>query len=316
MGTLRVLLFGTVRITHDNCPAEVRVGPKAQVLLAYLLLNGQRSHSREILTEIFWRDRTPRQARSCLNTTVWRLRQAIEKSQSQPAGYLLSPSNDEIGFNWNSNHWLDTAVFETHVERLLAKPVSTIQGADVQRLKEMVSLYTGDLLEGIYDDWAISKQERLRCLYLDGLEHLMRYYSYHGAFADSLSYGQRILEREPLREQIHREMMRLYLASGQRALAVRQYEMCRQILAQELGIAPMDETNLVYAQAREGTVQPQRSVLQPQTHEQLKLAVLELSQAQQQLKQAAEKLEHSQRLLSQVLHQADGSVSTTASKRP
>jgi DNA-binding SARP family transcriptional activator len=43
-------------------------------------------------------------------------------------------------------------------------------------------------------------------------------------------------------------MMRLYLESGQRALAARQYETCRLTLAKELGILPMEETQMLYEQ--------------------------------------------------------------------
>jgi DNA-binding SARP family transcriptional activator len=43
-------------------------------------------------------------------------------------------------------------------------------------------------------------------------------------------------------------MMRLYLKSGQRPLAARQYEICRSTLAEELGILPTEETQTLYAQ--------------------------------------------------------------------
>jgi len=76
----------------------------------------------------------------------------------------------------------------------------------------------------------------------------MHYYKHHGAYAESLTCGQRILYYDPLREEIHREMMRLYVEGGQRAQAVRQYEICREILATELGIPPMEETQALYAQ--------------------------------------------------------------------
>jgi two-component SAPR family response regulator len=72
------------------------------------------------------------------------------------------------------------------VKQVVAKPVATMQTLDVQTLEEALQLYTGDLLEGIYDDWAILEQERLRSLYLDCLEHLMRCYQQHGANAKGL----------------------------------------------------------------------------------------------------------------------------------
>ncbi len=314
MGILRISLFGTIRVTHDDWSSETRISPKVQTLLAYLLLQGPRAHSREILADLLWSERTPNQARSCLSTTLWRLRQVLEPESVRQGTYLLTPTTDEISFNWDSNHWLDVVVFEEQIEQILAKPVAAILSKDVRILKEVLQLYTGDLLESLYDDWAIQAQERLRCLYLDCLEHLMRYYKHHGLYAESLVYGQQILDREPLREEIHREIMRLYLENGQRVLAVQQYEICRQILDQELDLTPMKETDLVYAQARGVVPQLQTDMFQQQALEQLGLAVHRLNKAQQQLKTATEQFEYSQQLLHQVLKNLERSASPRSSK--
>jgi DNA-binding SARP family transcriptional activator len=104
------------------------------------------------------------------------------------------------------------------------------------------------LLEGFYEDWALRERERLRGLYLDSLTYLMGYYRQHGAFEESLTYGQQILQVDPLREEIHRELMHLYLTNGQRALAVRQYETCCQILGAGLDLRPMAETQALLTQ--------------------------------------------------------------------
>jgi DNA-binding SARP family transcriptional activator len=62
----------------------------------------------------------------------------------------------------------------------------------------------------------------------------------------ALDCGRKILEVDPLREEIHREMMRLHVRSGHRALALQQYDACRQLLAAELDVEPMEETQSLY----------------------------------------------------------------------
>ena len=47
--------------------------------------------------------------------------------------------------------------------------------------------------------------------------------------------------------------MRLYYKNGQRALALRQYEKCRETLASELEVLPMEETQILYAQISQKT---------------------------------------------------------------
>ena len=49
-------------------------------------------------------------------------------------------------------------------------------------------------------------------------------------YSSAIRYAQDMLDRDTLREDIHRELMRLFLLSGQRALALRQFELCRAAL--------------------------------------------------------------------------------------
>src|SRR3989442_436116 len=94
-------------------------------------------------------------------------------------------------------------------------------------------------------------------LYLVALARLMQHHSAAGELDDALACGRRILELDPLREDVHRDLMRLYVKSGRRALAIQQYETCQAILERELDIAPMVETRalhteIVSAARREG----------------------------------------------------------------
>jgi DNA-binding SARP family transcriptional activator len=305
MSVLRICLFGTIQVSHDGYPIRAKITPKAQTLFAYLLLCGRRYHNREILANLLWHDYTEKRARGSLNTTLWRLRRALEPEDVFQGTYILTSPTDEIGFNWESEHWLDVVVFENQAGLALSKPVSAAGFADIQRLENTLQLYTGELLEGFYDDWVIREQERLNCLYLNSLEYLMRYYHHCAEYEKSLLYGQRILAQEPIRESIHREIMRLYLETGQRALAVHQYEICREVLAKELNLPPMEETQALYAQALQGQGRATTSSKQPdkvqEVLNQLNLATRNFDNAQQQLRLARQKFDQTQHELQHAL---------------
>lgn len=311
MSILRVSLFGTVKINHDLRPAEIKIPPKAQALLAYLLLHGPRLHPRERLLDLFWGDYSVDRARGSLSTTVWRLRRALEPPDSASGVYLVTTAADEIGFNWESDHWLDVLAFEQQASRLLDQPSSTLQPLAVEELETTLQLYKGDLLEGFYDDWAIQEQERLRCLYLDCQEHLMRYYYHNSQYEKGLACGQQILRREPLHEDVHREIMRSYLASDQRALAIRQYELCRDILARELKLAPMPETRALYDQALNGlnsaVTAPHETDLRPALNH-LSQAMQSFGETQRQLEQARQRFEQAQRYLQRAIRLIEQSI--------
>ena len=247
MGVLYISLFGSLQVYHSDQSQAVKLTRGLKMLLAYLLLEPARMHSRELLAGLFWGDLDQERARACLNTALWRLRRALELEDTPAETYLLA-NELEVGFNPHSQHWLDVQVFQEQVGRILNRPVEGLDLADMQAFRQALELYQGDLLEGIYEDWVLRAREQMRLMYLNGLATLMQVYRREQAYEKGLQVGQQILALDPLREEIHREMMRLYQASGQRALAVRQYELCRLTLLAELGIPPMEETQALYNQ--------------------------------------------------------------------
>ena len=246
MDTLRIRLFGRLQISSGQPgPPKFPTG-KAQELLYYLLLHRQRSHSRSILASLFWPDTTEEQARKCLRTTFWRLRCALEGDRESPQAYFIC-DNDTIRFDNGSDHWLDVEEFEhclSPLPALAAAPIGErVLEADLQeRFTRAIQLYQGDLLEGCYEDWCLYERERLQSMYLSALGHLMACHRHQGAYATAIRYGQRILNHDPLLEEVHRELMRLYCLSGNRGAALRQYAACRAMLMDELDVEPMEET--------------------------------------------------------------------------
>lgn len=290
MTLLSIRLFGRPRVTLGS-DAEIKFAHTGQTLLAYLLLHRDLS-ARDLLVSLCWAEQPEENARSCLNTALWRLRSALEPDPIPRGTYLLSSPAGEVGFNWESPHWLDLAEFEVAAGAALARRPAELTGAQVDNLERALDLYSGDLLEGFYDDWALRERERQRGLYLDGLHLLMRRHTLDAAYHKGIAAGQRILRLDPLREDVHRDLMRLYAANGQRALAARQFITCRDTLQAELGIPPMEETEACYRQVlAEGEVtgRTQTPYLAQPAHD-LGTALAELAAARRQLQLAQERL--------------------------
>jgi len=295
---LHIYMLGQFRVALDGFASAAKVTHTCQALLAYLLLQRHRSHPRDALAGLFWPDFSQERARSSLNTTLWRLRQALESNGTPRGTYLLSASTGEVGFNPDSEHWVDAAAFEAQSRQVLAKPIEAMEAADAHALEKALQLYAGELLEGFYDDWALRERERLRSVYLNGLAHLMYYYKHQKAYQESLVYARRILDQDPLREEIHREIMRLHLVNGQRALAMRQYEVCCELLADELGIPPMEETRALHAEMVNETgarptpaIPGHASIDYPHLLQQLQQAIEGFEEARSQVQRAIQLVE-------------------------
>ena len=253
MSALRISLLGTVRVDHRRRSSETGLGRSVKGLLGYLALFSKKIHSREVLAGLFWGESSEDRARSCLSTTLWRLRKVLEPSPLPMGAYLATTPSGDIYFNRESDYWIDVEDFESKVKTFLAEPIESLRGGAVHQVEDALKLYQGELLEGLYDEWALRERERLRELFIKCQIHLLHHYRRHHAWHKGLVCAQNILDLEPLREEIHREMMRLYYLNGQRALALRQYAKCCQILASELNITPMEETQFLNAQISQNT---------------------------------------------------------------
>lgn len=245
MDRLQIRLFGGFHACHGDGEPALQLTRRLQMLLGFLVLHRSRTITRESLAGQFWGDVADPNARRCLNTALWRLRKMIEPAAVPSGTYLLRPSPSEIGFNEHSDHWLDVAEFEVRA-RIIAQRPGDASGADVDALAGALDLYVGDLLDGFYDDWALRERIRLQNLHGKILEWLMAHYTRTGQLDLGIDCGQKLLASDPLREDVHRDVIQLYLDSGQRSLALRQYQRCCEFVSSELGIEPMEETRALY----------------------------------------------------------------------
>jgi DNA-binding SARP family transcriptional activator len=248
MNNLRFFLLGTPRFLRGEKQSEVRLSRLLQSLLAYLLLHRQGHQSREVLAGVFWGELDDDHSRSCLTTAIWRLRKAFGFAEVRGEGAFISSGARGIGLEHYEPYWLDVDVFETQAARALRQPMEAAAPREIEELESVLTLYRGDLLDGFYEDWVLSERERLRLTYESCLSYLMLYYSSHGLWKASLSAGERLLQQDPLQEDVQQEVMRLYSRVGQRPRALRQYNVFRELLYKELGVQPAQDTESLHAE--------------------------------------------------------------------
>ncbi|MDH7486597.1 MAG: tetratricopeptide repeat protein [Anaerolineae bacterium] len=140
----------------------------------------------------------------------------------------------------------------TSLPRYQSTSLPRYQSTDIPTLRAAVDLYRGDFLAGFYDDWMIGERERLRELFLAALGRLTVLCKEAGAHEEALSYAQRLVAEDPLHEEGHREVMRLCHLLGRGNEALQQYELCRAVLAEELGAEPSAATTALFHEIAAG----------------------------------------------------------------
>ncbi len=257
MAQLTVSLLGPYEVTRAGEAVSFRYG-KVRALLAYLAVEADRPHRREALMAMLWPEQTEQAARNNLRQSLLSLRETIGDRQTEPPFLLTSRAS--LQFNPESDCRLDVRAFLDHLawRRQHSHRQAESCHACAQRLEQAVALYRGPFLadfslpdSNAFEEWATLKREWLHRQALEALAHLARFYERRGDYERARQAAWRQLELDRWSEEAHRLMMRLYMLSGQRGAALEQYEQCRQMLAQELGVQPEAETTALFRQIRD-----------------------------------------------------------------
>lgn len=256
MSPLKILLFGKFRLIQNDVELECLSSAKAKELLCYLLLHKDRPHAREILASLLWGDCTTAQSRKYFRQTLWQLQQWLREVSPTGKVQALEVEGESLGFNSQSDLFVDIIAFEqafAPVRGIIGEEMDTRQW---HGLKEAVSLYGGDLLEGWYQDWCLYHRERLQNTYLAMMDKLMGYCESHQDYEAGLAYGERLLGQDRGRERTYLRMMRLHYLAGDRAGAIRQFQRCVAALEEELNVKPSKRTLDLYEQIRTDELKP------------------------------------------------------------
>jgi DNA-binding SARP family transcriptional activator len=188
MPRLRVHLFGGLTV-FAGPRGPVPIARSCHSVLGYLITHRHRSTSRAELAEMLWSEHDGDHARRCLSTALWRLKKATSFGPS----LLAFRGANEVSFDGAASAWIDSAALEFRVQPALRLKPDTMKRDTLHRLQRGLSLYKGDYLIGIDDEWAWLERQRLRNLYFDGLHHLTLAYAAMADWGGVLEWGRRLI---------------------------------------------------------------------------------------------------------------------------
>jgi DNA-binding SARP family transcriptional activator len=241
-------MLGKLQVTLNDVSVSDWTSGRGCSVFKYLLTHRNPWPSREMLMEEFWPNAAPQSARNCLNVAVCGLRRALRAADDVPIVVL---EGGTYRLHPDVRLWLDVEEFERSVGRWRELEESGEPTLAAGECELAASLYQGDFLaDDLYEDWTVLIRERLRLAYLDTLDRLSQLYLCHTQYASCAMLCQRIIERDPCREDAHRRLMRCYSRQGQPHLALRLYWACVEALRDELEVEVSPATAELQEQIR------------------------------------------------------------------
>lgn len=250
MPNLAIAVLGTPGILVDDQPLllQPRNSIRARAILYLLAATGQ-PQSRERLAGLLWSDTPEKKARDYLRGEI----------------HLLAPLRSHFLQERDGRLWLEPDTCTIDLQQF--RSAAAVPRAEPELLAEALALYRGPFLDGLesaiessaglYIDWIYETRSELEGLYQRVLYQLTESCATFGRRLDlGIDAALRLLALQPEREEVHRLQMRLLALDGQRAAALKQYDVCTAALLDELGVPPSAETNTVYDQILSGELGP------------------------------------------------------------
>lgn len=234
-------LLGNVDLVDQggNRIDEIVRQPKRLALLAYLCIEGPGGfHPRDRLLALFWPERPDKAARGALNQALYALRGALAVEaivSVGPTGIGVSPEM--------------VSCDATRLLSVIAESAGRLTEDGKRRLEDALTLYQGELLDGVYPpgadgfmEWLDRSRMRIQQEVTAAHRKLAHLYQTEGEVASFLTHAQRAAELNPFNEATHRHLLEAYLAIDDRGGALRAHHEYTERLTEAFGSGPSEET--------------------------------------------------------------------------
>jgi len=196
--------------------------------------------TRDDIFETFWPNLSVKEATNVFHVTKRKISERITMKVPEEGNFELTQYTS--GFYMPSDkivrHY-DVIDFQEAVERATT---SLDPREEEQLYRRAIDLYKAPYLETVDMPWVTQRRDHMQQLYTQALGGLGRICRDRGDREEALGYFSRTLKEAPEREDIHREMMQLYIDMDMADDARRQYHYLEHTLNEMYKIKPAQET--------------------------------------------------------------------------
>ncbi|MGB1249396.1 MAG: AfsR/SARP family transcriptional regulator [Candidatus Promineifilaceae bacterium] len=249
-------LLGTFQFVVDGEPITTFRSDKVRALFAWLAIESNRSHQRQILATLLWGDFPDRTALKNLRMSLSNLKKMLINAGLEE---LLTITRSQLELSAKDLLECDALKLQRLMVEVSAHPHPNgkVCARCLPKLEQAVALYRGEFMAGLFvpeadefSQWQNVQRELLHDSVGRALDVLIE----QAGQARDENRVQRFVNRRlaltPWHEIAHRALMRSFARSGRWDAALTQYESCERVLWDELGVSPSADTFALYNQIK------------------------------------------------------------------
>lgn len=241
-GLVRVYVTGEVQVEHgDALLREAGLpGRQGRLVLVHLTLERERAVDAAELADLLWPDRLPPSSALALSAIVSKLRTALGRVGLARSEVIASAFGC-YQLRLPPDAWVDveaaaSALHEAEGAILAGDPGGAYGGALIA-----VTILKRQFLPGEEGEWVEGRREELARLLVRARDAFAQALHANGETELALDHAREAVRLEPFRESGYLRLMKLLVAHGDRAEALRVFEQCRGLLETDLGVRPAVE---------------------------------------------------------------------------
>jgi len=235
---IRVLGGSIIKNFHEETVTLKWKTYKMKSLFFYFIVNKEKVFLREHLIEKMWPEgRKVKNKEMLLRYSIYYIRKIIREitSKSQP---FIEYKDGAYSLNPRFKIWIDVEEFEKKYNKVKTYWGKREEEYLITLCEEAISLYKGEFLPEVYEEWAVKERNRVREKYLYLLEKITEYYLKKKKWEEVIFYSQKMIEIDKVQEKPYYLSILAYLKKGERGRAVRLYNTLKTILKKEIKTLP------------------------------------------------------------------------------
>jgi DNA-binding SARP family transcriptional activator/tetratricopeptide (TPR) repeat protein len=228
-GAIEIRLFGELSVVRAGHAVALPASKKTRALLAFLVTS-QRSHTREKLCDLLWEG--PEDPRAALRWSLAKIRPLVDDPQLP----RLIADRERVSF--------EARGATTDLQQLRTLTSAGFDQIATHVLERCAQAINGELLEGLelpdcyqYNVWCRGERETARrlnrCIRVELMARL------EDDPERALFHAHALTTNDPLDQLAHAAAIRLLGKLGRAKEALRQYEVCKDIVKSQLHCSPL-----------------------------------------------------------------------------
>ena len=216
-------------------------GRQGRLAFVYLVAERERAVPQSELAELLWPELPPTSWPVALSAVISKLRQKLA-ALGLDRDRIIANAFRCYQFRPPVETWIDIEAAADAVHHAEGALLANQPQAAYGPALIATTIARRPFLTGEDAPWVMTRRERLREILVRALDCRVEALIWNGELALAQDQARAAVDLEPFRESGYRRLMQVLVKRGDRAEAVRIYNDCKRRLAEELGVAPSDET--------------------------------------------------------------------------